>query len=133
MQGLRNFEKDIFGKKTLKKINKFDNKAEKYITKKGGLSKDLIKYGVPAGLAFVGSSLGSVAGPAGTIAGSALGSKVGSMLVPKINKIAGYKHGGKVKKTGLALIHKDEYILPKGIKPTIGQKKAVSKKRTTKK
>ena len=39
----------------------------------------------------------------------------------------GYKTGGKVKKTGLALVHKSEYILPASIKPTKAQKAAVAK------
>ena len=128
-KGFHNFEKDLLGKKAVRKIDKFENKAEKYITSKKGLSKDLIKYAVPATTGFIGSTLGALGGgPAGAIAGSAIGSKLGSeLLVPKLNKIAGYKIGGKVKKTGLAYIHKDEYILPKGIKPTKTQQKAVAK------
>ena len=38
-----------------------------------------------------------------------------------------FKTGGIVKRTGLALIHKNEYILPKGIKPTKAQREKVNK------
>ena len=38
-----------------------------------------------------------------------------------------YKTGGKVKKSGLAVLHKNEYVLPTGIAPTLTQKKAVAK------
>lgn len=37
-----------------------------------------------------------------------------------------YKKGGKVMKTGLAVVHSGEYVLPKGVKPTMAQKKKVS-------
>ena len=37
-----------------------------------------------------------------------------------------YKKGGKVTKTGKALVHKGEYILPKGVKPTKAQVKKVA-------
>jgi hypothetical protein len=37
----------------------------------------------------------------------------------------GYKTGGRVRKTGKALVHKDEFVLPVGVKPTKGQKKSV--------
>jgi hypothetical protein len=36
-----------------------------------------------------------------------------------------YKTGGRVAKTGQALVHAGEYILPKGVKPTAEQKKQV--------
>lgn len=129
-KGFRNFEEDLLGKKAVRKINKFENKAEKYITskKKGGLLGDVINYGVPALTGGALGAVGSLAGPIAGVGASAIGSKLGKeYLVPKLNKIAGYKIGGKVKKTGLAYIHKDEYILPKGIKPTKTQQKAVAK------
>jgi hypothetical protein len=43
----------------------------------------------------------------------------------------GFKLGGRVKKTGTALVHAGEYVLPKGIKPTkdqIASVKAIQKK-----
>lgn len=41
--------------------------------------------------------------------------------------LTGFKTGGTVKKTGLALVHKNEFVLPLGIKPTKAQKSAVRK------
>lgn len=43
------------------------------------------------------------------------------------NDAAGYKTGGRVKKTGRALVHKDEFVLPKGVKATKKQKQQVAK------
>ena len=51
-------------------------------------------------------------------------------LEPGFNLLKSYpafKTGGIVKRTGLALIHKNEYILPKGIKPTKAQREKVNK------
>jgi hypothetical protein len=45
----------------------------------------------------------------------------------------GYKTGGKVKKTSLALVHKNEYILPANAKPTKAQKAIVAKNKKSKK
>ena len=38
---------------------------------------------------------------------------------------ASYKTGGRVKATGQAILHKNEYVLPKGVQPTAEQKKQV--------
>ena len=40
-----------------------------------------------------------------------------------------FKKGGRVKKTGKAILHKGEFILPVGVKPTKAQLKKVAKKR----
>lgn len=40
-----------------------------------------------------------------------------------------FKKGGRVKKTGVALVHKGEFVLPVGVKPTKAQLKKVAKKR----
>ena len=37
-----------------------------------------------------------------------------------------FKKGGRVKRTGKAIVHKGEYILPKGVKPTKAQVKKVN-------
>jgi hypothetical protein len=37
----------------------------------------------------------------------------------------GFKLGGRVNKTGPALVHRNEYVLPVGVKPTAEQKKQV--------
>lgn len=43
----------------------------------------------------------------------------------------GFKLGGKVKKTGRALVHAGEYVLPRGVKPTkdqVASVRAIKKK-----
>lgn len=73
---------------------------------------------------FAGDRLGKytgIDGKAGGQTGRAIGAKLGSLV--------GFKKGGPVKKTGPALIHRGEYVLPAGVKPTAKQRKAVSKRR----
>jgi len=130
-RGFHNFEQDLLGKKATRKIDKFEKKAGKYLTstKKGGFGSDIINYGVPALTGAIGGAVGSLAGPVSGVAGSAIGSKLGKeFLTPKLNKIAGYKNGGKVPKTGIALVHAGEFVLPKGVAPTKAQKDAVAKR-----
>lgn len=51
-----------------------------------------------------------------------LGEKIGNAApVPQ------FKTGGKVKKTGLAKVHKGEFVLPKEVKPTKAQRAKVAK------
>ena len=38
-----------------------------------------------------------------------------------------YEKGGRVTRTEPAMVHSGEYVLPKGVKPTMAQKKAVAK------
>jgi hypothetical protein len=46
---------------------------------------------------------------------------------PSIEKqIFKYKKGGRVKKTGVAMVHKGEFVLPVGVKPTKAQIKKVA-------
>ena len=80
-------------------------------------------------MGFIGSQIGG-------IAGGALGQKYGGNVGGQIGKIAGsalgaafpyFKHGGKVNKTGLAMVHKNEFVLPASVKPTKAQKSAVAK------
>jgi hypothetical protein len=52
--------------------------------------------------------------------GTTIGSVIGSWI-PK------YKKGGKVPKTQIALLHKNEFVLPSSVKPTKAQKKKVRK------
>ena len=42
------------------------------------------------------------------------------------NAGGGFKTGGRVKRTGKALVHKNEYVLPAGVEPTKAQKKKVA-------
>ena len=73
----------------------------------------------------------------GNIIGRALGS-IGSTLLPikgidggeiggLLGGMAPFKTGGRVPRTGRALIHKGEYILPAGVEPTKSQKDRVAK------
>ena len=80
--------------------------------------------------------MGFIASQIGGIGGQALGQKYGGNVGGEIGKIAGtalgmafpyFKKGGKVKKTGLAMVHKNEYVLPSSVKPTKAQKDAVAK------
>jgi len=51
---------------------------------------------------------------------------------PVINQLMKLEEGGPVNKTQMALVHKGEYMLPKGVKPTPAQRRAVVKKKMTK-
>ena len=73
----------------------------------------------------------------GNILGRALGS-IGSAILPikgidggevgsALGSLAPFKKGGRVPRTGRALIHKGEYILPVGVAPTKAQKAKVAK------
>ena len=89
-------------------------------------------------MGFVGSQIGGIAGAGiGSSIGKKLGGKTGAKIGGDIGKISGaalgaafpyFKKGGPVKKTGLAVVHSGEYVLPKGVKPTKAQKAAVAKK-----
>jgi len=76
----------------------------------------------------IGSSIGSLLGDVGSsilpipgINGKDFGGFLGSLL--------GFKHGGAVKRTGKALVHKGEYVLPVGVRPTKAQRSAVAKRK----
>jgi hypothetical protein len=71
----------------------FINPADKYVTsKKGGLSSDLVRFGIPA---LSGAVLGGLAtaatggNPVAGVAGSALGSKLGSLAAKEVQKATG--------------------------------------------
>lgn len=83
---------------------------------------------------LVGSQIGGVLG-------QAIGQKYLGKTGGDIGKILGtaggmafpyFKKGGKVNKTGLAMVHKGEYVLPKNVKPTKAQKSAVAKGKSKK-
>ena len=80
--------------------------------------------------------MGLIGSQIGSIAGGALGKKYGGSTGEQIGKIAGgalglafpyFKKGGKVKKTGPAIVHKGEYVLPSSVKPTKAQRAAVAR------
>lgn len=74
----------------------------------------------------VGALAGGLFGGKGRDVGAGIGGKLGSLLP--------FKTGGPVKKTGPALIHKGEYILPaNGPKPTKAQRAAVAKNKAMEK
>jgi hypothetical protein len=59
---------------------------------------------------------------------------IASALAPLIvDKLSKLEKGGNVKKTGAVIVHKGEYMLPKGVKPTKAQRKAVAKGKAMKK
>ena len=61
--------------------------------------------------------------------GSLEGLKIGGGFSASLDKASasgtGYKTGGCVKKTEKCLVHKGEYVLPVGVKPTKTQKEQV--------
>ena len=88
-------------------------------------------------MGFLGSQIG---GALGGLAGGAIGQKVGgsqgqqagTQIGTTVGQVGGgffpyFAKGGPVKKTGLAYVHKGEYVLPKGVKPSIAQKAKVAK------
>ena len=94
-----------------KEIKKDVNVAGKYITeKKGGLSSDLITYGIPsATAAILGAAGNAVGGPALGVLGSAAGSKIGSeFIAPAVHKASGsgvrFKKGSAEAKEYMASI-----------------------------
>lgn len=82
---------------------------------------------------ILGKGLGKVAGGiAGGFVGGKAGRKIGSQLGGELGGTAGavltpYKTGGRVPKTGPALVHKGEFVLPAHVKPTKAQVEAVAR------
>ena len=64
-----------------------------------------------------------------------MASVVARVLAPIVLEklINSFDEGGEVKKTQVAKVHKGEYVLPAGVKPTKGQRKAVAKGKGKKK
>lgn len=77
---------------------------------------------IGSGLGKIGESLlGKTAG----IDGAQLGGGLGGSLLP-------FKTGGYVKKTGPALLHANEFVLPANARPTKGQKAIVKRNKAKK-
>ena len=82
----------------------------------------------------IGQGLGQILGSAGggAIGGffgaPTLGASVGGLLGGELGRLTGFKKGGRVKRTGMALVHKNEFVLPVGVAPTKAQKAAVKKR-----
>ncbi len=82
----------------------------------------------------IGQELGGLLGTAGGSAlggffGSpTLGASIGGLLGREAGKLIPFKKGGRVKKTGPALLHSGETVLPRGVAPTKAQVKAIKKR-----
>ena len=83
-------------------------------------------------LAGIGHNLGGHAG--GAIGkmfggkGESIGRGIGGALGAIGGSLLGFKKGGRVRKTGPHMVHKGEFVLPKGVKPTKSQLKRVRKR-----
>jgi len=74
---------------------------------------------------FAGDKLGKFTG-IGAEKGGNIGEDIGGDV---LGHLIPFKKGGRVKRTGPVLAHKGEFILPKGVAPTKGQKARVFKKK----
>lgn len=72
---------------------------------------------------FAGKELGKFTG-----IGASEGAKLGADIGGDFGDLLPFKKGGRVKRNMKALLHKGEFVLPKGVKPTKAQIKAVRKK-----
>lgn len=72
---------------------------------------------------FAGSKLGKFTG-----IGADEGSKIGENIGGDIGDLIPFKKGGRVRRNTRALLHKGEFVLPRGVPPTKAQKKAVRKR-----
>ena len=78
-------------------------------------------------MGWIGGLLGNAAGQlGGQYFGGDRGRDVGGTVGSALGSLLPFKKGGRVKKTGPALVHKGEYVLPKGVKPTKAQKDKVA-------
>ena len=94
-------------------------------------------------MGLLGSQIGGYAGAGlgeaiGKKFGGSIGQEAGKNIGRAIGTAAGaalpyFKNGGQVKKTGAAYVHKGEYVLPVGVKPTKAQKAAVARMKKGKK
>ena len=93
-------------------------------------------------MGLIGGAIGTEVGSLGGSAlGGLVGGKKGAAAGGNIGRVAGgvmgkafpmFKKGGKVDKTGLAVVHRGEYVLPSGVAPTMAQKRAVAKRKAKK-
>jgi hypothetical protein len=78
-------------------------------------------------MGWIGGLLGNAAGQlGGQYFGGDRGRDVGGTVGSALGSLLPFKKGGRVKRTGPALVHKGEYVLPKGVKPTKAQKDKVA-------
>lgn len=73
---------------------------------------------------------GNLGGAVGQLFGGDKGGRIGGgvgNVGDALGAFAGFKNGGKVKRSGLAKVHKNEFVLPASVKPTKAQKAKVAK------
>tara|TARA_R100001463_G_scaffold6465_2_gene21116 strand:- start:1546 stop:1845 length:300 start_codon:yes stop_codon:yes gene_type:complete len=78
--------------------------------------------------------MGVLGATGGSAIGKAIGGDgIGGDILGAIGGIAGgflpFETGGEVPRNTKALLHKGEYVLPAGVKPTKTQRKAVNKRK----
>lgn len=85
---------------------------------------------------LLGGAVGSLAGDVfggvtgiGGKEGGQIGKDIGGQL---LGSLIPFRKGGRVKRTTPALLHKGEYVLPAGVKPTKAQIQKVSAKKARK-
>lgn len=77
------------------------------------------------GVGLAGQALGGLfGGRQGAKSGANIGRAVGGVMG---GAFPIFKKGGKVSKTGLAYVHKGEFVLPSSVKPTKAQKAKIMK------
>lgn len=89
----------------------------------GHIGKKVLGYlGQKAG-EWAGRKFGKYTG-IGQGRGGSAGMKIGEVL----GDLVPYKRGGRIKRTGKILAHKGEYLLPRKVRPSSKQIKAVRKR-----
>jgi hypothetical protein len=78
-------------------------------------------------MGVIGSALGGLAGSyvGGKIAKGKYKMEISTVGSALGSAIPWFKNGGLVPRTELAMVHKNEFVLPKGVNPTKSQKKMV--------
>ena len=78
----------------------------------------------------IGRGIGSLIGGAQELFGRKGETRRGGDIGDDIGRgLLGFRNGGRVKRTRRALVHKGEFVLPRGVKPTKKQRKKVMKKK----
>lgn len=94
----------------------------------GGIGKSIgSDLGKTAGSAIGGLIGGKKGAKEGAKIGGGFGGKIGGTAGKLAPAVMAFKKGGKVPKTGLAQVHKGEYVLPAGVAPTKAQMAKVAK------
>lgn len=78
-------------------------------------------------MGVLGATGGSALGKA--VGGDGIGGDILGALGGVIGGFLPFETGGEVPRNTKALLHKGEYVLPAGVKPTKAQRKAVNKRK----